>query len=734
MVTHIRKSKGIIVIILSAFILFGVYSAASAFQAQNKPAAAPIPAAVRGDSQKVTLNFENLDLYAFVNQVSIILGLTPIVIDPDVRGSVTLLMTSPVSKEDVFPLFNLVLKSKNTALVKQRGIYQIVPISSALRSGLEIIEHLPETAGKDEADLSPEAQREALKASAEDRTRARAFEDPRAPRLASHVIRVEFVPVKDLIEPIKLFMTEGGVIMPYERLNMLIVTDYTDSMDKILQIIRMLDSSYLDPDLVELVEIRNNKSADVVEDLQKIFATGKDAATGVSFVALDRLNAIFVMAGSRRGLSEVKRWIEVLDTSSSKKYQTFIYVVQNATASNIALMISALFGEDGAVAGQTGATAAGAGGAAAGAPATQRQQMDSTFNQGFWDGGTLGSGQRLGPQLNISRGVTSQVLRGQTFSGLKDVVRMVVDEINNSLIIQATPVDYAFILDTIKQMDVLPRQAIIDSRIFEVDLTDSLQFGVNAILQPRANGERQTTAGMSATGTLSANTFAFIGNTREILMALETLRAKTSVRILEAPSVLALDGTPARIHVGSEIPYPAGSFTGTAGSTTSVSYRPTGISLLVVPRISASGSVTLDITKEVSSVGPSLTIGLDEKAPTFSKTEVMTTLSVRDGETVAIAGLIRDSNNVSRAGIPFLSDIPVLGHLFGGTSRDTRRTELIILITPHVIRTVEGFQQMTQELRDSLRNVRRLADEKDREHMRDMEDARREREERETRK
>jgi general secretion pathway protein D len=709
-----------------------------------RPVPAASPTSGRGDGQKVTLNFENLDLYDFVNQISVILGLSPVVIDSDVRGSVTLLMTSPISRDDVFPLFNMILKSKNTALVKQGGVYQIVPISSALRSGLEIIEQLPAPVSEDESASKPGLRQETPKIATEARTRDSAVDDPRVPRLASHVIRVEFVPVGDLIEPIRLFMTEGGVIMPYARLNMLIVTDYSDSIEKIIQIIRMLDSSYLDPDLVELIEIRNNASSDVVEDLRKIFGTGTGDATGISFVSLERHNAIFVMAGSKRALSEAKRWIEELDTSSSKKYQTFIYVVQNGTAANIAMMVSALFGEDGTGngGGFTGGAAAAGGatadlqagrtspfGTAAGAFGSQRQG-DSITGQGAWDGGTFRTGQQLGPQLNPSRSVTSQVLRGGVFSGLQDIVRMVVDEINNSIIIQSTSADYAYILDTIEKMDVLPRQAIIDARIFEVDLTDSLQFGVNAILQPRGNDQRHTTAGLSPTGTLSANTFAFVGNTREILMALETLRTKTTVRILEAPSVLALDGTPARIHVGSEIPYPAGSFTGTAGSTTSVNYRPTGISLLVVPRISASGSVTLDITKEVSSVGPSMTIGFDERAPTFSKTEVMTTLSVKDGETVAIAGLIRDSNNTSRRGIPFLSDIPVLGYLFGGTSRDTRRTELIILITPHVIRTVEGFQHMTQELRDSLRNVRRFADEKEREYLRDMEEASREREQR----
>jgi general secretion pathway protein D len=146
----------------------------------------------------------------------------------------------------------------------------------------------------------------------------------------------------------------------------------------------------------------------------------------------------------------------------------------------------------------------------------------------------------------------------------------------------------------------------------------------------------------------------------------------------------------------------------------------------VTPQISASGSVTLTVTQEVSSKGGDTSVGTGSTAPTFNKTSVANVFSVKDGETVAIAGLIRDSKDYSRGGVPVLSEIPILGSLFGTTTRTARRTELIILITPHVIQTVESFQEKTQELKDSLRNVRKFSDELDSEHINDMEDSRRE--------
>ncbi len=566
----------------------------------------------------------------------------------------------------------------------------------------------------------------------------------RIPRLATHVIRVEFVPVRDLLEPLRLFMTDGGVIMPYERLNMLIVTDYTDSVSKVIEIIRLLDDSYLDPELVEVIEIKYNKSADVLEDLKKIFgAGGKDSPTGVYFISLDRLNAVLVMANSKRALAEVKRWIDRLDATVGRNIQTFVYTVENSTASNIAMILSMLFGGEGGPT-QTGTQpgtqqgAAGgiqtpfgqAGGGMAGGfggSPYQGGQYGGGFGQqmgGSFGGGFYGAGQQLGPRLSQGPSMSAQILRGGVFTGLQDTVRVVADDINNSLIIQASAADYAYILEIIRKMDVMPRQVLIDARIFEVDLTDALSFGIAADLQARAAGDRQTTAGVSgATGALTANTFAFVGDGREILLALDALRTKTNVRVLEAPSVLALDGTVAKIVVGGEVPYPGTSYVAAAGgATTSVQYRDTGVALIIMPRISASGTVTLEIAHELSSPGAQTPTG-----PTFNKASVQTTLAVKDGETVAIAGLIRESDARSRSGVPFLSEIPLVGALFGRSTRSAARTELLILITPHVIRTPERFQEMTRELQDSLRNVRKLVDSFQRNHLEDLEDARKQR-------
>jgi general secretion pathway protein D len=549
----------------------------------------------------------------------------------------------------------------------------------------------------------------------------------------------------------------------------LILTDYADSATRILQVIRMLDNNFLDPDLVELVKVTNNVPSDIIDDLKKFYGSGTNTVTGVTFAALDRLNAILVMASSKRALSDTKYWIDKLDASSARTIQTHFYTVQNSTASNIAMMLAALFSDNsnnaqgranaGTVGGgglaTTGQTRTGtgssgvfgnqAGGVSTGIGGSSGFGGSGGFgnNAGFGNsmGGNTGrtgtSTGSLGPTLSVNPTISSITLTGGSFTGLQDAVRMVVDDINNNLVIQSTAADYAYVYEIIKKMDLLPRQVLVDARVFEVLLNNDLQYGINPIFEPNgsttspggatvSDALRSTYAEINGAAGLVAGTFLRVGNTREILMKLSALRSKTKIKVLESPSVLALDGSTASINVGQEIPYPTGTTIGNTVSQSNISYRQTGVTLMVYPRVSASGFVNMTITQEVSSQGAPIDVG-GTKATTFNVTTVSSTFTVKDGETVAIAGLIREQKDNSRQGIPVLSDIPLLGSLFSTTSKSQSRTELVVLITPHVIRTVDRLSEMTQELKDLLPNVRRAIDEYELERIQEMENARKER-------
>ena len=692
------------------------------------------------------LNFKDVDLATFIKQISDLLGLTPLVIDSDVQGTVTMYTSEAISKRDLLPLFNLILKQKNAALVEQNGVYQVVPISSGLKSGVDLIDHAPPG---DSEETTPQGGQPG--ASLPETGPTAPAQTSRLP-LSTHVVRVEFVPAQDLIEPIRLLMTEGGVIMPYDRLNMLILTDYSDSIDRILSIIHLLDNKFMDEELIDLVKIEHNNSSDIVDDLKKLFGSGTEGSdTGIYFVSLDRMNSIFVMANSKRGLTTIKTWIEKLDATTGRNIQTNVYVVRNSTAANIATLLAALYGEGATAQGQNqqgqglvgGLTQTNRNAQSTGTGSQQRGSFGSFtsnngnsgtgFNMsGFTNSGININGQQLGPQFTSSTGISSMVIQGGEYSGLQDTVRLVVDDISNRLIIQATAADYEFMLETIEKMDIMPRQVVIDAQVFEVDLTDDLSFGVGVALQEKT-GSSGTIFGLNLmpngdqtafNGAFTGGNIALIGSRQELLTAIQALREKTNVKVLEAPSVLAMDGTEAHITVGGEVPYAGSIYYQDVNTAQSVSYRDTGVTLYVRPRISASGSVTMELLQEVSGVGAvASTLG-----PTFTKSQVQTTLTVKDGQTVAIAGLIRDSEGLTRSGFPLLSDIPIIGSLFGTTARSKKRTELVILITPRVIMDPESHEAFTRELKDSLKHIRKLVDKSEEERSENLQDAIKDRE------
>jgi general secretion pathway protein D len=493
-------------------------------------------------------------------------------------------------------------------------------------------------------------------------------------------------------------------------------------------LVEFLDTQYFSTNTVDLVPIRFNQATEVAEDLGKIFAPG-DQAAGVRIVAIERLNSILVITRSAEVFQEVNKWIVKLDSpSATSNMKTSVYQVENNTAVQIAQILAELYQDGfGLPSTQTGDTGERTGSQSSGLDQTNRVPTrepgfvsGSQFDQrgygqsgfggsafGGASGGAMGMRQ-LGPALSSS---SQSQIRGIVAGNVK----IVVNEFNNSLIIQGTEADIQFILDTVRQLDTLPRQVVIEAQIYSVELRDELSFGVAAFLQESGAGDigdgttgsvgPATTAqvGTDPAGQLTVITRAVIGAERELQAILNALRAKTNVEIVEAPRVLAMDGTPASINIGAEVPVTSASFgnplqSGTTSFVNSIQFRPTGTTLMIVPRISASGIVTMDLVLEISSAtGPALT-------PTINRNYIQSSFIVGDGQTVGIAGLISDSYNLSRNRVPLLGDIPILGALFGQTSRDERRAELIIFITPRVIRNLPTATEMTLDFKRALRD------------------------------
>jgi general secretion pathway protein D len=701
----------------------------------------PVLGQVDGDTP-VQLTFDNADLNEVINFVAETLSIS-IMVDPQVTGRVNIKMDKPIKKRDLFAVFESILRMNNTTIVKTGLLYQIVPISSSVKlpSGVyDYSDFVGKLVPAPSSQAGPSPSRPAPPAatptpapgsqpapaqptplpvppipSAKD---SELFSDG---ELAIHIIPVEFLPVNEMQQLIAPFLSNGGTMVIYQKANLLIITDFKDNVRRLRQIISALDGRIFDSTYIDLIKIKYYQVKEVAEDLAKVISgSAKSLDIGVTIVPIERLNSVLVVANSARALEKVHSWIDRLDTPQGRSQQTFIYQVQNSTANNIATILSQLYSEGGA---QGSTTSGGAARPAQGLSTRGSQQQQSTTG--------LSQPQQLGPQLKGSLD-----LGAGGSGGPGGAVKIIVDELNNSLVIQATEPDYEYILKTIRMLDVLPRQVLIEAKIFQVSLTDELSMGVQWFFE-KLGGVKSSGSGSSATAntrikrtTVGAISRAAEGkpiqlgissvfqvmNAKQLAADLIALRNITQVKVLEAPTVLALDGHEAKIEVGEEVPISTSTLSTAQQMSTNqsffnqIQYRPTGVILVVNPRITASGMVTMEIAQEVSQAA-----NVDTLTPKVSKSSVNTSLVVKDGEGVVIAGVIRENVSTGRSRVPVLGDIPILGYMFGHSSRSINRTEIVVILTPYVVRDPDQHKLATMEYEDQFQDIRNLIRSKQRE-------------------
>ncbi len=316
------------------------------------------------------------------------------------------------------------------------------------------------------------------------------------------------------------------------------------------------------------------------------------------------------------------------------------------------------------------------------------------------------AGDQTGALLGETTGIdpSAQTARG---------IRIVPDMVNNLIVVQSTPQEWEVIRRTLEQLDFPPRQVLIDAQIYEVSLTGALTNGVSAFLRTRTGDtERKLTGGFDSLGRTSLTIGALIGNTRELAAFLVASKDDGRTKVISAPSIIATDNIAATITVGQSVPTLASQglaagaqVGGDSLFANTIQNVQTGVSLSITPRINASGIVTLFIDQEVSNpLAPTGAI----QSPSIDRRNVSTQITVEDGTTVAIAGIIQETDIYQRSRVPFLGDIPFIGAAFGSTSVSRSKTELVILMTPRVIYDENEIISASEELQSKLRSLRRL--------------------------
>ncbi len=659
----------------------------------NRSAASAPPPNLGGSSGAATFNFEGESLHAVVKAIlGDMLGQN-YVIAPGVQGTVTLATPRPVSPAQAMSLLEQVLGWNNARMVYADGRYNIVAADAAL-------------AGT----VAPRTGSPAL---------ARGYE--------ARVVPLRFISAEEMKKVLTPYARPNAIITTDNARNVITIGGTRAELENYMRTIEIFDVDWLKGMSVGVFPLKSGKASKVVGDLEKVFGeTSKSPVAGMfRFMPLDGANAVLVITSQPRYLDEIQSWLDRIEGAGGE-VQLFSYELKYVKAKDLADRLAQVFGGS-----SRGNSDEGTGSPSLmpGLESTEIKDsgVDSngTSNASLGNdssGGTgsgLGEGMSLNPRSggNGNGNVTLQVDGGT-------VGVAAVDE-TNTLLVRANAGAWASIRDVIERLDTMPLQVHIEAQVAEVKLSGDLRYGVNwyfenAIPDPTLRALALgrsiwgSTAGQASGITTDADgsitggmSFTFLGpNAMAVINALDRV---TDVNLLQTPSVVVRNNAEATFNVGSRIPIESVSVnTGTSDPTNTISqvqYLDTGTILKVRPRITKDGMVFLDLVQEVSTPGPQTANNANVRIDTR---RLKTEAAIQSGETVMLAGLIQDERSKGSSGVPGLSRIPWIGGLFGTQSSGTSRTEVIVLLTPTIIRNPQEARDLTDEYGQKFRALEPL--------------------------
>jgi general secretion pathway protein D len=423
---------------------------------------------------------------------------------------------------------------------------------------------------------------------------------------------------------------------------------------------------------------------------------------------LERLNALVVVTPRQHILTQVETWIRRIDRPSDAFESTlFVYPVQHGSAVDLAEMLNGLFGGD-------GSTRSGSGVAAGNAPGQLSSPSGATGMAGASSAATAASrsaGSGTGASTaSFGGSATNSGSRGTPLTStvrLEGNVRVVADDKRNALMIRAPRTEYRRIQQALRELDKAPSQVLIEASIVEVSLTGSLQYGVEWYLQNSLSRGREGQAllNLRSSGSIGPTqpgfSYSILNRAGAIRATLNALADESMLRVLSNPSVLVQDNYNATIQIGRQQPIKS-STTVTSSNLVSenITYKDTGVMLSVTPSVNAGGTVTMDVTQQVTDVGE---IDAATGQRNFLTRQIHSRVAVRSGETVVLGGLIRENETKGSSGLPGLSQIPLLGALFGTQSSQRDRTELLVMLTPRALEDDDALRNASSELRQRMR-------------------------------
>ena len=497
-----------------------------------------------------------------------------------------------------------------------------------------------------------------------------------APRLegaglgfGQQIVQLRYISANDMQEILSAVAPEGGVVHADQARNLLILSGTRQETQTLIDTIKLFDVNYLKGASYGVFTLTNVRVNTLVDELEQVFEDSPVDGL-VKLIPLERINAVLAIAREPDLLTDVRAWIRRLDVEGDgPNRRIYLYHAQNAKAVDLAQTLNMLFGlNSDAAASPISLDATGQGADPAGGSAQDA------------------SGSSAGLMTVSSGGM-----------------RIIADQKQNLLLLFATHREYRLIEDALTRIDFAPNQVLIEATIAEVMLTDEFNLGIRWSFE---GNDGSVTFSDSAAGAVVSSfpglSAAFMES--DVNVVLNALADRTDVKVISSPKIVVLDNQPALLEVGDEVPVAIQSAVTTidpeAPIVNAIEFRQTGVILQVTPRINNSGLVILEITQEVSDVIATTTSDID--SPTIQQRRFASTVAVQSGATVALGGLIRNNVSQGRAGVPFLKDIPGVGALFRTTDNETRRTELLIFLTPRIVRNPAEALAMTEYLREQL--------------------------------
>ncbi len=654
----------------------------------------PAAAGAVATGPSVALNFEAADLRDVVRNILTDILNESYTIDPQVGGTITIRTTAGIPREALPATLEMLLRMNGAAMVKDAGIWKILPAAAAVRGN-----------------VTPQLGNS-----------TRALQ----PGFSVQIVPLRYMSARQMAAVLEPFLKEATAVRVDDLRNLLILSGTEIELRHLYATIDMFDVNWMAGMSVGLFTLQSADVKTVMAELDK--ALGPAATSPISgilrIIPIERMNALLIVTPQPDYLEEAKKWIERLDKGGEGGgVRFYVYQVQNSRAERIGPLLQQAF--TGRAPTPTTAqpptlSPGTPAGTIVGAPSFQPQSAVPIANQppAQVNVQVAPGAAAVAAAQAAARGVT-----GGDGVGIVRNIQAVADKDNNTILIVATPAEYSVIEAALKKLDIPQRQVVIEVTIAEVKLTDDLQFGVEWLFRGGAPSGRGSGGNITRSTPFNPqpgipittnpglailqgfyyliNNAAFPGG---VQAALHLLDQYGDVKVISNPHLASLDNQKATIKVGDKIPICQQTIVGgtTNAVTTTSQYIDTGVLLQVTPHINAGGLVTLEVQAEVSIAGTTTQVC---ESPPINTRSIQTLLAVPTGQTMVMGGLILEDKELSSSGLPLLARIPVLGGLFGSQEMKNNRTELVMFITPRVVENEGDVRRIIDDLRRRMETL-----------------------------